>query len=87
MSGPIISVMAIMNIIGVWNNFVLPLVIIRDHARLLLAVGLLRLEGEYTRHWGELMAGYSLASIPLLLLFIFTMGVFVKGFSSGAIKG
>ena len=67
--------------------FVLPLVVIRDNAKLPLAVGLLRLEGEYTRNWGELMAGYSLASIPLVLLFIFTMRVFVKGLSSAAIKG
>lgn len=87
LSGPIISVMVILRIIAVWNNFVLPLVVIRDNVRQPLAVGLLRLEGEYTRHWGELMAGYSLASIPLILLFIFTMKFFVKGLSSAALKG
>lgn len=87
MSGSIISVMTILRIIAVWNSFVLPLVVIRDNAKLPLAVGLLRMEGEYTRQWGELMAGYSLASIPLVLLFIFTMGVFVKGLSAGALKG
>ena len=87
MSASIISVMTIMRIIAVWNSFVLPLVIIQDNSKLPLAVGLLRLEGEYTRQWGELMAGYSLASIPLVILFIFTMGVFVKGLTAGAVKG
>jgi ABC-type glycerol-3-phosphate transport system permease component len=87
MSGSIISVLTIMNIIGVWNNFVLPLIVIRDNAKQPLAVMLLRLEGEYTRNWGVMMAGYSIASIPLIILFIFTMRLFIKGLSSSAIKG
>jgi ABC-type glycerol-3-phosphate transport system permease component len=34
-----------------------------------------------------MMAGYAIASIPLVLLFIFTMRWFVKGLAAGAIKG
>ena len=87
MSMPIIGTLAILKIIGSWNNFVGPLLYIRDSNRQTLAVALLHLEGEYTRNWGELMAGYTIASLPLIVLFLFCMRLFVKGLTAGAVKG
>jgi ABC-type glycerol-3-phosphate transport system permease component len=87
LSGSIISTLAILQFIGVWNDFILPMVVIRDDSLLTLAAGLVKLDGEYVKMWGEMMAGYSIASIPLVVLFIFTMRLFVKGLSAGAIKG
>ena len=84
---PIVGTLAVLRIIGEWNRFVGPLILIRDPRKQMLAVSLLHLEGEYTRNWGELMAGYTIASIPLIILFIFCMRLFVRGLSEGAIKG
>ena len=83
----IMGTLAIMQFIGNWNNLMLPLVIMRDDELLTIPVGLMRLEGEYVKQWGEMMAGYSIASIPLIILFLFTMRLFVRGLSAGAIKG
>jgi len=87
LSGPIVGTLAILRMLGEWNNFVRPLIYIRDPSRQLLAVGLLRLEGEYTKNWGEMMAGYTIASIPLVILFLFTMRLFIRGLSAGGVKG
>lgn len=87
MSGGILSTVAIMKFLGVWNNVILPLVIMRDEERFTVPVGLLYLEGEYVKQWGEMMAGYAIASIPLIILFLFTMRLFVKGLAAGAVKG
>ena len=87
MSGSILATVAIMKFLAVWNNVMLPLVILRDDEKLTIPVGLLRLEGEYVKQWGEMMAGYAIASIPLVILFVFTMRWFVKGLAAGAIKG
>jgi len=87
MSMPVISTMAILDIIGIWNNFVSPMIFLRDSHKQLISVALLHLEGEYTKNWGELMAGYTIASIPLIILFIFCMRLFVKGLGEGAVKG
>lgn len=87
MSGSIISTLAILQFIAVWNDFILPLVVIRDDARQVLAVGLMKLDGEYVKLYGEMFAAFSIASIPLILLFVFTMRLFVKGLSAGALKG
>lgn len=87
MSGGILSTVAIMKFLGVWNNVILPLVIMRDDEKFTVPVGLLYLEGEYVKQWGEMMAGYAIASIPLIVLFLFTMRLFVKGLAAGAVKG
>jgi ABC-type glycerol-3-phosphate transport system permease component len=87
LSGPILGTVAVMQFIASWNDFVLPLILIRDHARLPVMVELLRMAGEYIKFWGPLMAGYTIASVPIIVLFIFSMKLFIRGLTEGAIKG
>jgi ABC-type glycerol-3-phosphate transport system permease component len=87
LSGPIIGTVAIMVFLGSWNDLMMPLIIMRDDALLTIPVGLMRLDGEYVKMWGELMAGYSIAAIPLVVLFLFTTRLFVRGLTAGAVKG
>ena len=87
MSGSILSTLGILNFIGIWNSFIMPLLVIRDQELYTIGVGLMSLNAGYDRQWGPLMAAYCIASIPLILIFIFTMKLFVKGIASGAIKG
>ena len=87
LSGPILGTIGVMHFIGAWNDFVLPLIVMRDHARLPVMVQLLRMAGEYIKLWGPLMAGYAIASIPIIILFIFSMKLFIRGLTEGAVKG
>jgi len=87
MSGSIISTLAILNFLGIWNDFLMPFLIMRDDRMLTLAAGLVKLDGEYVKQWGEMMAGYSIASLPLVIIFVFTMRLFIKGITAGAVKG
>ena len=87
LSGPILGTVGVMQFIAAWNEFVLPLIVMRDQSRLPVMVQLLRMAGEYLKFWGPLMAGYALASIPIILLFIFSMKLFVRGLTEGAVKG
>lgn len=87
LSGPILGTVGVMQFIHLWNEFVLPLIVMRDHSRLTVMVELLRMAGEYVKLWGPLMAGYALASIPIIILFVFSMKLFVKGLTEGAVKG
>jgi ABC-type glycerol-3-phosphate transport system permease component len=87
LAAPIVGTIAVMQFIASWNDFVLPLIVIRDHARLPVMVQLLRMAGEYIKLWGPLMAGYTIASIPIIILFIFSMKLFIRGLTEGAIKG
>jgi ABC-type glycerol-3-phosphate transport system permease component len=87
MTASIISVICILDFLNSWNNVILPLLIMRDDELLTIPVGLFRLDGEYVKQYGQLMAGYAISSIPLLIMFLFAMRFFVKGLSSGAVKG
>ena len=87
MSGSILAALAIMQFLANWNSLMLPLVILRDDELLTVPVGLMRLDSEYVKQWGELMAGYTISSIPLVVLFLFTMRLFVRGLTAGAVKG
>jgi ABC-type glycerol-3-phosphate transport system permease component len=87
MSGSVLSTLAIMQFISNWNNLLGPLVFLRDEEKLTVPVGLMRLEGEYVKEWGQLMAGYTLSSVPLVILFLFTMRLFIRGLAAGAVKG
>jgi ABC-type glycerol-3-phosphate transport system permease component len=87
LSGPVIGTLAIMNFLGAWNDLIMPLILLRDDKLLTIPAGLMRLDGEYVKMWGELMAAYTIASIPLVILFIFSIRLFVRGLTAGAVKG
>jgi len=87
MSRSVIGVAVIMDFLSTWNNTIFPLIMLRDPELYTIPVGLLYLEGEYVKQWGEMMAGFAIGSIPLLLLFLFSMKLFVKGLGAGAVKG
>ena len=86
-TGGILSTLAILQFVGAWNSFILPLITIRDPEMLPLAVTLFRLQGAYVKQWGPLMAAYFISAIPLVILFAFTMRFFIRGISEGGIKG
>jgi len=86
MSGSIIAVLFIMDFISSWNNTILPLLLLRDDELLTIPVGLFRLDGQYVKQYGPLMAAYTISSIPLVLIFVFSMRFFVKAIAAGSVK-
>ncbi len=87
MSGSILGTLGILSFLGQWNDFLMPLIVLRDKSLFTLGVGLVYLDGEYVKQWGQIMASFFLAALPLIILFLFTMRLFVKGLSQGAVKG
>lgn len=87
LAGPILGTVGVMHFIREWNQFVLPLIVMRDKTKLPVMVQLLRMAGEYIKFWGPLMAGYIIASVPIIILFAFCMKLFVKGMTEGSVKG
>lgn len=85
--GPILGTIGVMQFLHNWNEFVLPLMIMRDEGRLPVMVQIHRLSGEYVKFWGPMMAGYAIASLPVIILFIFSMKLFIRGMTEGAVKG
>ena len=86
LSSGILGTLAILQVLSSWNDLIWPSVTLQEESVKTLVLGLWQFQGQYYTNWGPLMAGYVLASIPLILMFAFTSRLFVRGLSSGAIK-
>lgn len=87
LSKPIISVVAIMNILGVWNNFLWPFVTNSDNRYHVIPSGLFLLSvTEAAANMCTINAAVILSGIPLLILFAYATKPFMKGVTSGAFK-
>lgn len=86
LSGAIIWTLAIINIMRTWNNILWPLVIINRVELMPVSIGLLHFRSQTQANTGAMMAGYIIASIPLLIVFFIASKQFISGLTSGAIK-
>lgn len=87
LSKPILSVVAIMNILGTWNNFLWPFITNTEGSHHVVSSGLFVLATTaHASNFSTLYAAYSIASLPLLVLFIYATRPFIRGVTSGAFK-
>jgi len=86
LSGPILSVIAILTILNTWNDYLWPLLILSEVKMRTVTIGLTFLRDTAFPRPGIEMAAYVLASIPMFLLFIATMRTFIRGITAGALK-
>lgn len=91
LSRPILGTVAIINLIATWNEFIWPYVTLQSQQKFVLPVGLLSYFSINANivngiKYGTMFAGYTIAALPLLILFLFAMRTFIKGLSTGAMK-
>jgi len=72
--------------LGIWNDFLLPLLIMSGMDVKTINVELYQFIGLYSAQWGILFAGTVVAILPMLIVFTFAQGYFVKGITAGAVK-
>lgn len=78
LSGPAIASAAIFQAVFIWNEFVLALLMLSKPDLKTLPVGILQLTGEYSADWSAIMAGLSIAIIPILVIFVLAQKHFVR---------
>jgi sn-glycerol 3-phosphate transport system permease protein len=87
MSWNTIAALALIQFIYMWNQYIWPLVIIRENNRQLIQVGLRSLTNQQdTTNWGFVMAAAILAMIPPMVIFLLLQEQFTKGFALGREK-
>lgn len=83
---PAIATVIVFRFVPVWNDFFYPLILIRDQSAYTLPVGITRFFGEYQTDWATLFAGLTLATIPLVLIFLVATKQIVSGLTAGMSK-
>ena len=84
---PVLGVIAIITLLATWNDFIWPLLTVTKGSIQPITVGLTYFtSGTFRQAFGPLMAGYTIASLPLIILFGLFMRTFIEGMSAGAVK-
>ncbi|MCX7599552.1 MAG: carbohydrate ABC transporter permease [Armatimonadetes bacterium] len=83
---PAIATVAIFQAAWVWNELPFALVLISSPQWQTLPRGLLSFHGQYTSDWGAILAGVVVASVPVVLLYIFFQRHIERGLTAGAIR-
>jgi multiple sugar transport system permease protein len=79
--------LAILTFIWAWNDFLWPLVVINSPDRLPLSAGLALLQGQYVTDFPLLMAGATLATLPVIVVFVILQRQFIEGIATTGVKG
>lgn len=83
---PAAAMLFLFTFVGAWNNFFWPFIVL-DRQNPTLPVALSLLQSNYFVDYSIVLAGVVLATIPLLILFIFAGKQLVSGIMAGAVKG
>jgi ABC-type sugar transport system permease subunit len=75
------------NFLRVWNEYLLPLVMINDQALYPWPLGIMQYQGEYGTDWGKVLAFVSLTLTPAVIFYLMAQKHIIAGLTSGAVKG
>ncbi len=84
---PALATLTVLSFLANWNDFIWPLYVLFSPERLTLPAGLKLLQGAYTTDYPVIMAGATLASLPVLVLYIFVQRYVIEGVARSGIKG
>lgn len=84
---PALATLGIITFLASWNDFLWPLLILKDRTLLTLPPGLRTLQGAYTSEYGQMMAGAVITSIPVLILYILLQRYIVESVQTTGLKG
>lgn len=84
---PAAATLGIFAFVGQWNAFLWPLLVLFGTDRYTLPVGLATLQGQHQIGYGILLAGATIAALPMVFVFLLFQRAFTRGLTSGAVKG
>jgi raffinose/stachyose/melibiose transport system permease protein len=87
LSRPIIATVGVLSLVGSWNNFLLPLVMIDRDSLYPWPLGIMQYQGQYGTEWGKVLAFVSLTILPALGFYLLAQKQIIAGLTSGAVKG
>lgn len=84
---PALATLAIVMFIGLWNNFLTPLIVLSTPDKYVLTLALRSVQSLANSPWGAIMLGTFLSMVPLLVAFLFFSKQMMAGLTAGAVKG
>jgi raffinose/stachyose/melibiose transport system permease protein len=87
LSRPILATVGVLSLVGSWNSFLLPLVMINTDAIYPWPLGIMQYQGLYSTDWGRVLAFVTLTMTPAIFFYLLAQKHVIAGLTSGAVKG
>lgn len=87
MTAPAFAALAIFNFVITYNDLLFPLLFLRSDANKTLPLALLEFRGQYVTNYPVLFSGVLVATIPMMIAYVFLQRYFIEGMTGGATKG
>jgi len=87
LSRPALATVGILALVGSWNAFLLPLLILGGNDQWTLPLGVMNFTQQYSQDLALVLAFTSLSMVPALLFYVIAERQLIGGLTSGAIKG
>jgi N-acetylglucosamine transport system permease protein len=88
LSQPGLITIAIVNVLNIWNEYIVGTILINDPTQYTLPVeiGVMQAEMQYRTEWGPLFAALLITIVPVLIMYIFFQRQLASGITAGAVK-
>ena len=83
---PITVTVMILNVINIWNDYLLPSLTLTDKGLRTIPLSTFYFFGEFTIKWNLAMAGLMLTIIPVVIFYVLAQKHIIKGIGEGAVK-
>ncbi|MGI9133512.1 MAG: extracellular solute-binding protein [Rhodoferax sp.] len=83
---PAMGTLGLITFIASWNKFIGPLIVMRSPEMYTLPLALRSLQSPVNSEWGALMTGSTIATLPLVVLFVMSSRQLISGLTTGAVK-
>jgi len=84
---PVTATICITNVLWIWNDFLLPLIILSDNKKYTLLLSTNTLFGQYSSDWSAILSALVIAALPVILFYALLQKQILKGITDGAMKG
>ncbi|MDN3953731.1 carbohydrate ABC transporter permease [Sporolactobacillus laevolacticus] len=83
---PMTVTVMILNAVWIWNDYLLPSLVINSPGKETIPLKMFFFFGEYTKQWHLALAGLTLSIIPIILVYFFAQRQIIKGMTQGSVK-
>jgi raffinose/stachyose/melibiose transport system permease protein len=87
LSRPVLSTIAVLTVVGSWNAFLLPLLVLIQPEQWTLPLGINNISAQYVTDTAMILAYTTLAMIPALVFYFIAQHQIVSGLTAGGVKG
>jgi raffinose/stachyose/melibiose transport system permease protein len=83
---PVVSTVIILNVMWIWNDFLLPLIMLNGKETT-LQLAAYKFFGQYKSEWNYALTAVVMVTLPPIVFFLFMQKYIIKGMVAGAVKG